>query len=167
MLSLRIAFLEGAWPNMGARTNTNLDRVIDPRSAPLRTIDDDDRPADVADGYRRLVRYLAPQRRELLGLLASRSMSHRQAAQVTGVSPGTISRQLARLRRNLEDPLVRAIAVAPNEIADADRALVVAHLLGGQSLRQLASALRESPREVSARLNRLRGWSRAVLSRAA
>jgi DNA-directed RNA polymerase specialized sigma24 family protein len=154
---------------MGVLTNAKLDLVVDPRHDPARAIEDDDEPGqealDPAVGYRRLVRYLAPQRRELLGLLASRSMSHRQAAEIVGVSPGTISRQLARLRRNLDDPLVRAIAIAPDEVAEADRALVVAHLLGGESINQLAAASRVNAREVSARLNRLRGWSRAVLAR--
>jgi DNA-binding CsgD family transcriptional regulator len=151
---------------MGVLTNMELDGVVDPRSsAPW---DDGDGPATETrrTDYRRLVAYLEPQRRELLGLLASQSMSHRRAAELLGVSPGTVSRQLARLRRNLDDPLIRAIAAAPDQIGEADRALAVSHLLGGQSINQLAGAMRCSPRELSVRLAHLRGWSRAVLSRA-
>jgi hypothetical protein len=113
------------------------------------------------DEQSRLAGVLDPRDHELLTLVRLAGATHRAAAMVLRLSPGTVSRRLARLRRRSTHPVVRALVHDASTLDPLTRELAAAHFARGCSVASLARQNHLAPAHVRARLDFVRGWARA------
>src|SRR3954469_9743905 len=61
-------------------------------------------------GLEKRISFLGQSDRQFLDVMMRGTLTHRQASELLGMAPGTITRRLKRLMGRLNDPLVVALA---------------------------------------------------------
>ncbi|MFT3785261.1 MAG: sigma factor-like helix-turn-helix DNA-binding protein [Tepidisphaeraceae bacterium] len=112
----------------------------------------------------KVLAWLPPTQRELLHLLARGGLTHRQVASLLRVSPGTVSRQLARLRARLTHPVVRALDFASEQLDPSNRQLAIDRFLHARTIVALMVEHGLTRHQLNHALSSLRGWARATLA---
>ena len=93
--------------------------------------------------------------------LATLPGGQRRAAMLLGISPGTVSRRLRRIRGRLQQPLVRQLRRDCDGLTLAQRQIAMDHLLYGRTLRELAAEHQTSVDGIRQTLAFVRGWHNA------
>jgi predicted ArsR family transcriptional regulator len=110
-----------------------------------------------------ILKHLPPDLRDVFQLTSIDRLTCRAAADRLGVSPGTVVRQLQRLRGRLRHPVVRALARHGQTLDPATRDLGTRFFLAGQSLTHLSRQLTLTRHELRTHLDQLRGWASSLL----
>ncbi len=114
------------------------------------------RPDDFDTLLRRAV-YLLPDDEALIRTIAQ-GASRRDAAQLMGLAPGTVSRRLHRLITRLRDPLVATLIDNPGDLPPENQQLGIDHYLLKRPLKELAKLHHRSRLEIRETLFELKGW---------
>lgn len=112
-----------------------------------------------------LAEFLSPQLRAIvLGVYIHR-LPIRYIAQLTGLSPGQVSRCARGLLGRLANPVVLALAMPTVGLTTRQRAIAVGRFAIGRSATKLSTELNVSVATVRREIDFLRGWARGVQSR--
>ncbi len=111
---------------------------------------------------RRMLSHMPHTQRRLVEMVILNRASHRTAAAELRLSPGAVTRRVARLRDRLACPIRRALAVHLDTLPEPTRGLAIDHFFGGVTRRSLCRLRDLSDREVSSQLDYVRGWLRAL-----
>lgn len=110
-------------------------------------------------------RILPPKEKLLIEMALINKLSHRQMAVALGRPAGTITRQLNRLLRKLNDPMMIALIDADCPLPDEVRWPVVHRLLGLVTVADLTAEFGLTPEALRQHVNYARGWYKGLTTR--
>jgi DNA-binding CsgD family transcriptional regulator len=148
---------------MRFQTNIHPDHLN--RSASLASLQG--QPSPELEVRLQLIARLPESDRQLLNLSAVQRLPHRQIATRLNLSPGTVTRQLHRLRTRLSHPVVRAIARAGRSLDASSRELAIDRFVLDLPTRDLCQKHHLNRHTLQSRLDHLTGWAASVNRREA
>lgn len=104
--------------------------------------------------------WLTPQDRRMLDLRARVGLTVQSIADLTGRAPSTVSRRLKQLNKRLEQPLVQSLLQHPELWDGLQRDVALRHLVAGQGVRYIATALHLPHYRVLKMLAMAHAWHR-------
>ena len=109
-------------------------------------------------GLEKRISFLEQSDRQFLAVMMRGTLTHRQASELLGMAPGTITRRLRRLMARLNDPLVVALVENGALLPEGYRDVGLAYFLRGMTAIQISRAAGVSVYEVKRELEYVRGW---------
>lgn len=109
-------------------------------------------------GLEKRISFLAEADRKFVLLMMRGTLTHREAGELLGTSPGSITRRLKRLMKRLNDPLVVNLVENGDLLPAGYRDVGLAYFLRGMKAIQISRAARISPYEVKREIEYVRGW---------
>lgn len=111
----------------------------------------------------RCLSLLPEQDRVVFGLLQSNPpTSCRKVAALLNLSPGTVSRRVARIRRRLHHPVVIALASRGHTLSTRCFNIALALFAAGQPANKIARHIDTEPRDIIAIKQYLHAWAKSA-----